>query len=66
MRTKELLKALKNLGATEDRRHGKGGHIAITLNGKTTFIPTGKGEIATGTLAAILRQLGITMQDLRS
>jgi len=65
VKTKELLKALRKLGATEDRGRGKGGHIFVTLNGMTTTVPTGKGEIATGTLVAILRQLGLTKQDLQ-
>lgn len=65
MKTKELLKALSKLGATEDRERGKGGHMFVILNGKRAVVPTGKGEIATGTLAAILRQLGITKNNIK-
>jgi len=64
MKTTELLKALRKLGATEDRNHGKGGHITVILHGKTAVVPTAKGEIATGTLASILRSLGLTKRDI--
>ncbi len=65
MKTKELVKKLKKLGATVDPTSGKGGHMRVTLNGRLTIVPSGKGELPTGTLAAILRQLGIKKQDLR-
>lgn len=44
---------------------GKGGHVMILLDGHRTFAPTGSGEIKQGTLAGILRQLGLRIDDLR-
>ncbi|OXE37205.1 MAG: hypothetical protein CGW95_02950 [Phenylobacterium zucineum] len=40
-----------------DPRHGKGGHGRIVIGDKFSTIPS--GELKTGTLDAILKQLGL-------
>jgi mRNA interferase HicA len=60
----ELLRRLHRLGAEIDRGRGKGGHVMARLGGRFAMVPTGSGELPTGTLRAILRQLGLRPQDL--
>ena len=50
---------MKSRGATFDRSRGKGSHMYVTLNGKTTVMPTHKTEIPTGTVENIKKQLGL-------
>jgi predicted RNA binding protein YcfA (HicA-like mRNA interferase family) len=37
----------------------------VRLRGRFAMVPTGSGELPTGTLRAILRQLGLRREDLR-
>ena len=53
------------MGATVDPSRGKGGHVMVRLGGRFAMVPTGSGEIASGTFRAILRQLGLRPEDLR-
>lgn len=45
-----------------DPKRGIGSHGTVELGDRKTIVPD--GELASGTLAAILRQLGITKNDL--
>jgi mRNA interferase HicA len=63
--SRELLRRLRRLGATVDPSRGKGGHVMVSLNGRNSAVPTGSGEIPTGTFHAILRKLGLRPEDLR-
>ncbi|GEM_PF-1124010 len=66
MNSAELIRKLRRLGDVEfDRSRGKGGHIEIRRGDRVSHIPTGSGEIKTGLLHGILRQLGLTIRDLR-
>jgi len=65
MTSAELLRKLRRFEVTVDRSRGKGGHIMVRRAGRFAMVPVGKGELADGTLRAILRQLGIPPQDLR-
>jgi predicted RNA binding protein YcfA (HicA-like mRNA interferase family) len=60
-----LIAALKRAGATE--RPGKGSHVPMSriAEGKVfrTVVPLHK-ELATGTLMDILRQIGLTRDEL--
>jgi mRNA interferase HicA len=60
----ELLRRLRRFGAEIDRGRGKGGHVMVRLGGRFAMVPTGSGDLPTGTLRAILRQLGLRPQDL--
>ena len=45
---------------------GKGGHVMLVLGERQTFVPTGGNkELHTGTLRKILRDLGLTPDDLK-
>jgi predicted RNA binding protein YcfA (HicA-like mRNA interferase family) len=60
MTKNEARRKLVRLGATIEKSRGKGGHVLVTLNGRRSYLPTGSGELKTGTLRAILRDLGLT------
>jgi len=60
----ELIRKLRRLGAAVTAQ-GKGGHSTVRLGGRKTVVPMhGKKDLKTGTLAAILRDLGIAKDDL--
>jgi len=61
----ELLRLLRRAGAAVVPDRGKGGHVMVRLGGRFAMVPTGSGEIASGTFRAILRQLGLRPEDLR-
>ncbi len=44
---------------------GKGGHVRVERGDRVTHVPTGSGELKTGLLHGILRQLGLSIRDLR-
>ncbi len=64
MKSRELLRKLRRLGATVDPDRGKGGHIRVQLAGRKSIVPTGSKEIRPGTLFSILRDLGLKLEDL--
>jgi predicted RNA binding protein YcfA (HicA-like mRNA interferase family) len=64
MTANELLRKLRRLGAIVVPSRGKGGHVRIELAGRVTHVPTGTGELKTGLVHGVLRQLGLTMRDL--
>jgi mRNA interferase HicA len=43
---------------------GKGSHGTLFLNGRLTVVRDSKDELKSGTLHAMLRQLGISVRDL--
>jgi predicted RNA binding protein YcfA (HicA-like mRNA interferase family) len=59
MTSRELLRRLRRLGARIVTDRGKGGHVMVEWNGRVTYVPTGSGELRTGTLQAILKALDI-------
>jgi predicted RNA binding protein YcfA (HicA-like mRNA interferase family) len=65
MTSRELLRALRRLGATLQENRGKGGHVRVELSGRVSHVPTGSGELKTGLVHGVLRQLGLTQRDLR-
>jgi len=54
---KQFQKRLALLGATF--APGKGGHLEVFLNGRSSVLPMSSGELKRGTAEAILKQLGI-------
>jgi hypothetical protein len=67
----ELLRKLRTLAARRgidfvfDATRGKGGHGKIKLGGRETTLRSSRHkEIPTGTLRAMLTQLGISPRDL--
>ena len=65
MNSRELLRKLRRLGASVDPSRGKGGHVIVRLGGRLAMVPTGSGEIASGTFGAIFRQLVLRPEDVR-
>jgi predicted RNA binding protein YcfA (HicA-like mRNA interferase family) len=59
MTSRELLRRLRRVGARIVTDCGKGGHVTVERNGRITYVPTGSGELRTGTLQAILKALDI-------
>ena len=70
MTGKELIQRLKKLAKQREldlrleSKRGKGSHTSIFLGEKFTVIPDLKKELKTGTLNAILKQLGLSKDDL--
>jgi len=65
MSSNELLRLLRRAGARIVTDRGKGGHVMVLLGGRKTFVPTGSGELRPGTLRAILRDLAVSLDDLK-
>jgi predicted RNA binding protein YcfA (HicA-like mRNA interferase family) len=65
MTSRELLRRLRRLGIRIDPARGKGGHVMVRRDGRFAMVPTGSGELLTGALRAILRQLGLRPEDLQ-
>ena len=59
MNSRELLRRLSRHGAEIVTGRGKGGHVMVRLQGRVTYVPTGSGELPTGTVRSILRALGL-------
>ena len=60
----QLVKALEKIGS-HDVPGGKGSHRKLSNGVRTVIVPTHRGAVPIGTLASILRQAGITADDLR-
>ncbi|MBI2911683.1 MAG: type II toxin-antitoxin system HicA family toxin [Chloroflexi bacterium] len=61
----ELARRLRALGVTLTR-HGRSHDIwEEPVSGSTAAVPRHRGEVPTGTLRAILRELGVRLEDLR-
>jgi predicted RNA binding protein YcfA (HicA-like mRNA interferase family) len=68
MRATELLRRLRRranrLGLEHEESPGKGSHRKVRHDGHATVVPVHGGDLAQGTYRAILRQLGLTDQNL--
>jgi predicted RNA binding protein YcfA (HicA-like mRNA interferase family) len=66
MTADELIRRLRRLGdVAVIPSRGKGGHVRVERGDRVTHVPTGSGDLKTGLVHGILRQLGLTMRDLR-
>jgi mRNA interferase HicA len=70
MTGKELIKRLKQIAKvrqaeirTQSKR-GKGSHITLYFGDRYAVIPDLKKELKSGTLSAILKQLGVEKEEL--
>lgn len=57
MNSNQFKKWLTAQGATF--ASGKGGHLKVELNGKRSVLPMHSGEMKTGTVEGIKKQLGL-------
>jgi len=71
MKGSEFLKKLQALGKKQgvsvrlESRRGKGSHSTLFYGARFTIIRNLKDELKTGTFHAMLKQLGISENDLR-
>jgi mRNA interferase HicA len=71
MKGSEFLRKLKNLGKEKGikvkliEERGKGSHCTIEFGNRFTIIRNLKDELKTGTFNAMLKQLGISKNELR-
>ncbi len=68
MRANELLRILRRratrLKIEHTERAAGGSHMVVTHGGRRTTIAMHRGDMKTGTYRAILKQLGLTIEDL--
>jgi mRNA interferase HicA len=70
MRGSEFVRRVRKLGRRRGLRvefqaeRGKGSHGTLYLGDRLTVVRNLRDEIKTGTLHAMLKQLGLTLQDL--
>lgn len=57
MKAREFKRWLQHQGATFSPGHG--GHLRVHLNGKQSVLPMHSGDLKTGTVEAIKKQLGL-------
>ena len=63
MKSSELLRKLKRLGAEVIENRGKGGHVLVRLNGKQSIVQTST-DLPKGTFHGFLKQLDLKPEDL--
>lgn len=70
MKGKEFIKKVEKLAkqkgvvARVDKKRGKGSHVTLYFGEKFTIVRNPKDELKTGTLNAMLKQLGIKEDDI--
>lgn len=70
MKGNEFIKRVKKLAKTRgaevkvDRKRGKDSHVILYLGDKRATVRNPKDELKTGTLGAMLKQLGIKRDEL--
>lgn len=70
MRGNEFIKRIKRLARDQgvksrvDKKRGKGSHVTLYYGNRKTIVRNPKDELKTGTLAAMLQQLGLSRGDI--
>jgi mRNA interferase HicA len=70
MRGNEFIKRLKRLGRERgidvriDKKRGKGSHVTLYYGDRLTIVCNPSDELKTGTLNAMLKQLGLNSSDI--
>lgn len=68
MKSAEMLRRLNRLATRRGwdlgERDGRGSHLLVRLNGRTTVIARHPGDMPPGTLRKVLKDLGLTESDL--
>jgi predicted RNA binding protein YcfA (HicA-like mRNA interferase family) len=62
--SRELLRRRRRVGAEIVLGRGKGGHVMVRRGEMVTYVPTGSGEVPPGTLASILKGLGLRRDQI--
>lgn len=70
MRGNEFIKRLKRLAREQgidvriDKKRGKGSHVTLYYGDRLTIVRNPSDELKTGTLKAMLKQLGLNSSDI--
>ncbi|NEQ82815.1 MAG: type II toxin-antitoxin system HicA family toxin [Moorea sp. SIO2I5] len=70
MKGSELIRRVKKLAkergleARVDKKRGKGSHVTLYFGDRFTIVRNPKDELKTGTLKAMLRQLGLQEDEI--
>ena len=70
MKGSEFIKKVKKLGKAKnlivrvDAKRGKGSHVTLYYGDRFTIVRNPKDELKTGTLKAMLKQLGINTDEI--
>ena len=70
MKGSEFIRRVKKIAkergiiAREDKKRGKGSHVTFYFGDRRTIVRNPKDELKTGTLKAMLAQLGLTQEEL--
>lgn len=70
MKGSELIRRVRRLGRQRgvpvevQAERGKGSHRLLYFGNSRTVVPDPKAELKSGTLHAMLKQLGLTLRDL--
>ena len=48
-----------------DKKRGKGSHVTLYFDDKRAIVRNPKDELKTGTLMAMLKQLGLSLSDIQ-
>lgn len=71
MKGNEFIKKIKEhakergLHCNVDKKRGKGSHVTLYYADKRTIVRNPKDELKKGTLNAMIKQLGLTRNDLQ-
>ena len=65
VRSRELMRALKRAGFQQIRQTGSHVMLECTSNGRTAVVPSHAGDVKLGTLRSVLKQSGLSSDDLR-
>lgn len=63
---RHVLKLSKQLGTVSrmDKKRGKGSHVTLYFGDRRTIVRNPKDELKTGTFNAMLKQLGLSKDDI--
>jgi predicted RNA binding protein YcfA (HicA-like mRNA interferase family) len=68
VKSADLLRRLSRLATKRGQEimetQGSGSHLKVRLNSKTTVIATHRTDLPTGTFRKVLKDLGLTTEDL--
>lgn len=70
MKGSEFIKRVSRLGKKQgievrvDQKRGKGSHVTLYFGQRFTVVRNPKDELKTGTLSAMLKQLGLKREDI--
>jgi mRNA interferase HicA len=62
IRRARRLAKVRGLGCRVDEKRGKGSHLTLYFGDRFAVVP--RGELKSGTLAAILKQLGVEKDEI--